>query len=140
MVLLNIHLHPLWTRDQLMMTLLQLEQLKAPAQALLLCINKDIQNKRRLAVFISKLQALKGFDYQEHLGNRIQRKVRTFISQPLYSNAKVNAIFRIKIYFSFLFLMRVLRCSRQTTMIACLLQNLSHLFLRQSLSGYQFLL
>ena len=30
------------------MTLLQLEQLKATAQALLLCINKDIQNERRL--------------------------------------------------------------------------------------------
>ena len=140
MVLLNIHLHPLWTMDQLMMTLLQLEQLKAPAQALLLCINKDIQNKRRLHKQVAiKALIIKNI-WSTIFQNCIQRKVRIVISQPLCSNAKDDAIFRIKIYFRFLFLMGVLRCSRQTTMIACLLQNLSHLFLRQSLSGYQFLL
>ena len=136
MILLNIHLHPLWTMDQLMMTLLQLEQLKATAQALLLCINKDIQNKRRLHKQVAIIKNIWSTIFQ----NCIQRKVRIVISQPLCSNAKDDAIFRIKIYFRFLFLMGVLRCSRQTTMIACLLQNLSHLFLRQSLSGYQFLL
>ena len=140
MVLLNIHLHPLWTRDQLMMTLLQLEQLKAPVQALLLCINKYIQNKRCLHKQVAIKALIIMNIWSTIFQNCIQRKVRIVISQPLCSNAKDDAIFRIKIYFRFLFLMGVLRCSRQTTMIACLLQNLSHLFLRQSLSGYQFLL
>ena len=83
------------------MTLLQLEQLKAPAQALLLCINKDIQNKRRLHKQVAIKALIIMNIWSTIFQNCIQRKVRIVISQPLCSNAKDDAIFRIKIYFRF---------------------------------------